>query len=183
MLNILPTEEKKKVLVEYRLRLATISIFAVGSLVLASLFLLTPSYLLAVSKHNEVMDSLAALEEKDSRGGQEKDVNLQIIAVNKKIDLFLKVGTPGALKPASVITKITDIKGDAIRITGLTFDATADQERVVITGIALDREKLSKFIEALKKDPAFTSIDLPISSYVKSSNIDFSAVIVRKTKK
>lgn len=183
MLNILPTEEKKKVLIEYRLRLATISVFAVGSLVMASLFLLAPSYLLAVSKHNEVMNNLAALEEKDSRGGQEKDVNLQIIAVNKKIDLFLKVGTPGALKPASVITKIMDIKGDAIRITGFTFDATADQERVVITGTALDREKLSQFIETLKKDPAFTSVDLPISSYVKSSNIDFSAVIVRKTKK
>ena len=183
MLNILPTEEKKKVLVEYRLRLAAISVFAVGALVFASLALLAPSYLLAVSKHNEVKDSLATLEEKDSRDGQEKDVNSQIIAVNKKIDLFLKANATSTLKPPSVIIKILDIKDSAIKITGFTYDATADQERVVITGTALDREKLSQFIEALKKDPAFTSVDLPISSYVKSANIDFSAVIVRKTKK
>lgn len=183
MLNLLSTTEKKKVLVEYRLRLAVIAIFAVGALIFSSLVLLTPSYLLAVSKNNDANNILVALEEKESRVGKEKDVNLQILAVNKNIDLFLKVGTTTVLVPPVAIMKILGIRGSAIKITGFTYDAWADQERIVINGIALDRERLSQFVETLKKDPAFTSIELPISSYVKSANIDFSVVITRKTKK
>lgn len=183
MLNILSTTEKKKILTEYRLRLAVVSIFAVGSLILASLVLLAPSYFLAISKYNDANNMLEVLEGKNGREGQEKDVNKQIAAINKNVDLFLKAGTPGALLPSSVVTKILNTKGSAIKIISFTYDASPTQERIVVAGSALDREKLAEFIEALKKDPAFTSVDIPISSYVKSSNIEFSAVIIRGAKK
>lgn len=183
MLNILATEEKKKILTEYRLRLAVVSVFAVATLVFSSLILLSTSYLLAVSKYNDAKSELGALQEKDSREGQEKDVNARILAVNKNIDLFLKPKTANTLTPSSIITKILDIKGNAIKIIGFTYDTNADQERIVVTGIARSRDSLAQFVETLKKDPTFTSVDVPISSYVKSANIDFSAVIVKGTKK
>ncbi|MBI5078210.1 MAG: hypothetical protein HZB11_02505 [Candidatus Yonathbacteria bacterium] len=183
MLNILATEEKKKILTEYRLRLAVVSVFAVAALVFSSLILLSTSYLLAVSKYNDAKTGLVALQEKDNRESQEKDVTARILAVNKNIDLFLKSDTTSTLMPSSVITKILDIKGSAVKIIGFTYDANAGQERIVVIGTALNRDSLARFVEALKKDPMFTSVDVPISSYVKSSNIDFSVVIVRKTKK
>ena len=183
MLNILSTEEKKKILTEYRLRLAVVSVFAVAALVFSSLVLLVPSYLLAVSKYNDTKNSLESLEGKDNRIDKEKSTNAQILAVNKKIDIFLKTNTANTLVPSVVITKILSSKGDAIKITGITYSALLDQERIVVTGVALNRDKLAQFVDTLKKDKSFTSVDVPISSYVKSTNINFSAVIVRGTKK
>ena len=88
MLNILAIEEKKKIITEYRLRLAVVSVFAVAALVFSSLVLLAPSYLLAVSKYNDVSQELVSLEAKAGIRGQEKNVNMQINDVNKKINLF-----------------------------------------------------------------------------------------------
>ena len=182
MLNILPTEEKKKILVEYRLRLGVVSVFALGALVFSSLVLLAPSYMLAVVKYNGISEELSALELKQSNVGQEKEVGAQIRDENKKIDLFLKGDTSGRLSPPQAILNIIGIKGDAIKIQGFIYDASALQERLVVTGVAADREGLARFVETLKKDPTFTKVELPISSYVKSSNIDFSVVVERAVK-
>lgn len=183
MLNILPKEEKKKILLEYRLRLAVVSVFAVGALILSNLVLLATSYLLTVTKNNEAKNTLVTLEEGQGRAGNEKDINAQVASVNKNIALFLKPSPQGVVLPSSSIKKILEIKGDAIKISGFTYDVGVDQERIVITGTALDRDKLAGFIEVLKREPTFTSVDLPISSYVKSTDINFSAVIVKKSKK
>lgn len=182
MLNILATTEKKNVLLEYRLRLAVVSVFAIGSLVLASLILLAPSYVLALSKYGTAEKQLAVLEAKYSGTGQEKEIGAQIRDINTKILLLLSGDTSTRLSPSEATLNILKIKSSAIKISAFTYDATATQERIVLTGTATDRDSLATFIETLKKDPTFTSITLPISSYVKSTNIDFSIVAERKTK-
>ena len=198
MLNIFPTEEKKKVLAEYRLRLGVVAVFALAALVLSSLALLVPSYLIAVSKYKGTSVELSSLELKQGRAGQEKEVGTQIREENKKIDIFLKGLKPdlqvrptaegglgdtgGRLIPPQTILNIINIKSDAIKIQGFTYDASAGSERLVVTGVASDRDGLAHFVETLKKDPIFTKVELPISSYVKSSNIDFSIVVERAGK-
>lgn len=183
MLNILPKEEKKKILTEYRLRLAAVSFFAIATLTFSSLILLVPSYLLAVLKYNNAAQELAGLETKTNIvTGQEKNVDTQITALNKKINLLLSGDTNRQLSPSQVIINILSIKGVMIKISGFTYEAIADQERVVLSGNAVNRDSLAQFVETLKKDPSFISVDLPISSYVKSTNIDFSIVVVRGTK-
>lgn len=179
MQNLLPEEEKKKVLTEYRLRLGVVILFATGTLVAISLILLAPSYILAISKNNFVSDELAKLELKETSSTQEKDVATKIKEVNKKITLFLgdQNGTP--LIPSVFFMKIIDIKTPAIKITGFSYDATALRARVVVTGHADDRDSLAKFLDDLKNEKTFTKADLPISSYVKSTNIDFSIVLER----
>lgn len=183
MLNILSIAEKKKILVEYRFRLAVVSIFAVGALVLASLVLLAPSYLLAVAKYNGISAELARLEAKQGSTAQEKDINAQIININKKIDLFLKGGVNATSSPSQIILNILNDKGNSIKIQGFTYDAGVGLGRFVVVGTAIDRDSLAQFVERLKKEPTFTKVDLPISSYVKSANIDFSIVIERGVKK
>lgn len=177
MLNILATEEKKKILIEYRLRLGVISVFAVAALVFASLVLLAPSYLLAVSKYNNAKNELATLEEKYGGTGKEKDVATQIRDINNKIALLSGGDTGDRLSPPQVSIDILKTKSKAIKIYGFTYDATTNQERIVLTGIAANRDSMANFIETLKKDAMFTNVTLPISSYVKSTDIDFSVVL------
>lgn len=182
MLNILSTTEKKKVLLEYRLRLAVVAVFSTAVVALASLILLTPSFLLAVTKYNTAEKQLAVLEEKYGGTAKEKDLGAQIRDINSKILLLTSGGATERLSPPQAVLNILKLKGSAIKIQGLTYDATATQERVVLVGVARDRDALAAFVETLKKDSTFTTITLPISSYVKSTNIDFSLVAERKPK-
>lgn len=182
MLNILPYEEKKKNLTEYRIRLAIVGVFAVAALVLASLVLLVPSYMLAVSKYNFVADELARLEQKQSGAGQEKEVSAQIKEVNKKINLFLGTEKGVTRTPSEVILEIIAAKDPAVKVQSILYDIKPDLERLVLSGKANDRDSLARFIETLKKDPSFSKVDLPIGSYVKSTNIDFTLVLERTVK-
>lgn len=182
MLNILALEEKKKILVEYRFRLAIVSVFAVGALVLASLILLIPSYILATTKYSNAEKEFAVLEGKYGGTGKEKDIATQIRDINTKIALLLKGSTSVQLSPLQAILEIVNIKGDAIKVSGFMYDPAAGRERIVLNGVARDRDSLANFIEMLKKEPTFVNVTLPISSYVKSVNIDFSIVVERSAK-
>lgn len=182
MLNIIPSEEKKKVLTEYRMRLAIVAVFAVATLVLSSLILLVPSYMLAVSKYNFVADELARLEKKQSGAGQEKEVSAQIKEVNKKISLFLGDEKGANRTPSEVILGVIAAKEPAVKVQSILYDIKPDLERLVLSGKANDRDSLARFVEMLKKDPYFSKVDLPIGSYVKSTNIDFTLVLERTVK-
>lgn len=183
MLNILPTEEKKKILTEYRLRLAVVCVFAVATLTFSSLILLVPSYLLAALKYNNAAQEFVRIESKTSLiDGQERNIDAQIIDINKKIKLFLSGDTNKQLSASQAVIDILSIKEPSIKIYGFTYEASVNQERVVISGVALNRDSLALFVETLKKDPSFISVELPISSYVKSENIDFSIVAIRGIK-
>ena len=183
MLNILPHEEKKKVITEYRLRLSVVAVFSVAALVLASLVLLVPSYMLAVSKYNFVAGELARLEQQQGGASQEREVEAQTKEVNKKISLFLGDGKVGARTPSEIILGVIAVKGPAIKIQSILYDINLEREHLVISGRAGDRDSLALFVETLKKDPSFSKVDLPIGSYVKSTNIDFSLVLERAVKK
>ncbi|MFZ2831907.1 MAG: PilN domain-containing protein [Minisyncoccia bacterium] len=182
MLNILAITEKKKILTEYRLRLATVVFFGLAMLILASVVLLLPSYLLASAKYSSAENQFAKLEEVYGKGGQEKEITAQISDVNSKVKLLLGADVGTRLLPSEEIANILEIKVPAIKISGLTYEVIGAQERITMTGTALDRDSLATFFDNLKKDPTFTSVTLPISSYVKSVNIDFSIVAERKPK-
>lgn len=178
MLNLLPLQEKKKTLTEYRLRFFAFAVFTLGALIVANLALLTPSYLLAVSKYDSISADLAARQAKQGIGGQAKTIDGQVRAVNKKIALFSSDGSTKRVSPADVNAKIIEIKSAAIKIQSFSYDASGPQERIVVSGLADDRDSLAAFVDALKKEGTFSSVDLPVSSYVKSTNIDFSIALV-----
>jgi hypothetical protein len=137
--------------------------------------------LLAETKFSESERALAALQQKYGDNTQEKDISTQIRDINNKILLLTSTSDGTQLLPSQTIQGILTTKTPAIKIIGITYESTAALDRIVLTGTALDRDSLALFAEDLKKDPTFTNVTLPISSYVKSTNIDFSIVIERKT--
>lgn len=183
MINILQTEEKKKIISEYHFRLGIVSMLALSALIFSSLVMLAPSYFLAVSKYNNAKSELAVLESKQNNNMHGKNTNTEIVGINKKIDLFLKGVEKESPSPAHIILNILNIKSGAIKIQGFMYDASGEHERCVITGTAIDRDSLAQFVESLKKESTFAKVDIPISSYVKSNNIDFSIAIEHGSKK
>lgn len=182
MINVFATKEKKKILNKYRIRLAIVSLIVADILLIANLVLFMSPYLLSVSKYNNLEKELVSLEEVYGGGVKEKDVSSQVVDINNKITLLLKASAETQLSPYQVMSDILRDKSHMIKIYGFTYDSVVNQERVVITGEALDRDSLSSFFEELKKDTRFTNVALPISSYVKSEDIEFSVVLERNTK-
>ncbi|MGB2580355.1 MAG: hypothetical protein WBC83_01555 [Minisyncoccia bacterium] len=182
MINIFATKEKKKILNKYRIRLTIVSLIVADILITSNLILFMSPYLLSISKYNNLKKELATLEEVYGGGVKEKDVDSQVIDINNKISVLLKASAKTQLSPYQVISDIINNKSRRIKIYGVTYDSVVNQERVVITGEALERDSLSGFFEELKKDTRFTDVTLPISSYVKSENIEFSVVLERNTK-
>lgn len=177
MINIFDITEKKKILTEYHIRLGVVSIGAVGALILASLILLIPSYIFAVNKYNNAERDIAIYEQKYGNDQKEKDLGAQIRNANTKTLLLATDDATTQVQPSQTISDILKIKGNLIKISSITYDINTTQQRIVLVGVALTRDGLAGFVDALKKLPNFTSAQLPISSYVKSTNIDFSIVL------
>lgn len=182
MANILPQTEKKKILSEYRLRLGVVSVFVAAALIVANILLLTPSYLLVLTKHNLALEHLANLEKRQDGAELEKEVNKRIKELNQKIARLNGIGKEGFVPPFDTFLNIIEIKNPAIKINGFLYDKNKTRERIVVSGRATTRDGLALFLENLKKDPTYAKVELPINSYVKSDNIDFSITIERAIK-
>lgn len=177
MFNLLPTIEKKKILNEYRIRLTIIIIIAIGALVLASLELLVPSYFLASIKNKNAQATVEILEEKYGDNTKEKELAVVIKNINKKIMLLGGEETATSLTPTELIDTVLGINDGDIKMGTISYDLAKGKERVIVSGVARNRDSLSSFVEALKDEPSFTTVTLPISSYVKSKDISFSIVM------
>lgn len=186
MLNILPTEEKKKNLKEYKLRLTVVVLGMLIFLVVVNLALLSPAYLNAFTREADAQARIVNFTGKSAAEAlrEERDATALLVDVNKKINIFLgtTASTTARLTPSEAFENILALKTSAIKISGITYDATPDREQFIVAGNALTRDSLAQFVEALKKSGVFTTVDLPIQSYVKSTNIDFTVTLVRALK-
>lgn len=176
MINLLPTEEKKKTRAEYRFRLGAIVALTVALLFLISLVLLSPVYLLTLSKYQFASEKLVKLETEQGQKEQEKEIDARIKAVNKEIALFSKENKDQVVF-SEIVTKIIELKGSTIKIQNMFYEINSGRGHFIISGRADDRDNLALFIEKLKKDSFFTTVDIPISSYIKSADIDFSVIL------
>lgn len=180
MANLLPQEEKKREHMTYRLRLGVVAGIAIAFLAAANLALLAPSYLRAGAKEQvaeaRVTQISGVSAEEQSRA--EEIAREDARAFEKKITLFLGARTVAEeAYPARVITDILALREDTVRIQSISYDKTDTRERFVVAGISTTRDHLARFVEALKKDTRFTKVEIPISSYVKTNNINFSIAL------
>lgn len=189
--NLLPSEEKKKNRKRYLLRLSTTGAYVVVFLMLINFALLLPSYIMARSKKSiaETRIENTTGMSAEERERLEKETELSIKELNKKLETFsadTKTATT-IISPAQTIKKILELKSATIKVQGIVYEKTSDRERFVVTGRSAQRDDLAQFVEVLRKDPFFTKVELPLSSYVKSTDISFSLVlehmlIVKKNK-
>lgn len=186
MANLLPQEEQKKIAKEYHVRLATVSVFVCAVLVVVNLVFLAPAYLEAYYKERDAVSRIERFSNSSTGevGPSDEELNKRVLALNKKILSFIPKGDEGLSRsvPTTVLAKIIDAKTSGVRITGFTYNFEQGRERFVVSGIARDRASLAAYVDTLKKDTYFTTTELPIQSYVKSVDIDFTLTLVRVVK-
>ena len=178
MINLIPNEEKKKKVKDFYFRLAVVFWAVLGcSMIIASVAIL-PSYFLSSVKKNLVNTKLEAQKrEIDPLLGQE---TLAVVSdLEKKLKIIEDAEQNKYIISQSVIGKIVLKKMPDIKITGIVYESNYPGSKTIsVNGTAGSRERLLLFRRALENDVAFKKVDLPISNFIKGSNIKFSLSLI-----
>ena len=176
MINLIPNTEKKKMIQDFYFRLIVMVFLALGSVALIASIVLFPSYFLSTVKKNLISEKLNK-ELAEPIDDISKKTLSAITNLDQKLSLLEKAeGIAGKKFSVSerIINEILSKKISGIRITEISFKNDADKDmQVSIRGLAPSRERLLLFRLALENDPLFKKVDLPISNFVKGSNIVF----------
>jgi len=174
MLNLLPQEDKKKLVTDYKLRFSTTTAAFICILLIVAIVGLLPAYL---SRRSE-MQSL--MEQKQQADAQNSEASLQeagrLAAENQVLVAFLGKRVD-ALRQApattAIIQGVLDKKTNKVTLTSLEVSGN----QVSVRGVAETRANLIAFHEALRQNPLFKNSILPISDLAKSVRVEFSIAI------
>lgn len=175
MLNLLTKPEKKKIIREYRVRFWVVAFALALAGEVISLILLIPPYLSAQSRLN-LLDS-------QSMGLQVKNITAEssrlgavVRQTNMYLNAFNSSSTP--IGVARFIQSIVDTKGGSVRFKSLFYKPGGGKQRILISGNANSRQSLLDFAKNIKSLPGVVSVDLPVSNFAQSKDINFSVDIL-----
>ncbi len=175
MFNLLPEPEKKQILDEYKLRRLIVLLFFIFVIGLVALISIFPSYILASAKINEAQGNLLSVKNSPIFSEGIALTN-QITQVNQK--LVALQPPPGEAYVEDIFNAVIKHKIPTVRINGLSFArGTSGGSDLVVSGVASSRDALSAFVDALKQEPLFSNVNLPVSNFAQDVNADFSVDI------
>jgi uncharacterized protein (UPF0210 family) len=171
MINLIPNKDKKHMRQDFYFRLTTIVFMALALSMVVACIALFPAYLLSSVKKD--LASTQALDKKNEAMPRvDEDTNLAINDLNKKIALVERAEKNKFSVSSVIVDQILNSITEDIKITSIAYDESPDKA-LSVRGQAANREKLLVFRKALESNPFFQKVDLPISNFVKDSDIKF----------
>ena len=174
MINLIPKEEEKIMKKDFFLRLSSMILISFSIYFLIASFSVLPSYFISSAKVSVIEETLNTETDSTSSTSYEEYTNLAG-EINKKLDFIER---EKFLPSVRVIDTILLEKRSDIKITQILYENEANGKKVSITGLAPSREILLLFRLALENNPAFKSVNLPVSNFVKGSNIQFNLNLI-----
>ena len=173
MINLIPIEEKKKMVKDFYLRFIIICMINLGFVALIGSVALLPSYFFVSTKENVIKNKI---ENQNSIPLSTPDIetSTSVSSINKRLQIIENAKQNKFFVTQKVINEILIKKIPEIKINQITYEGnTPDGKKIQISGSAPSREKLLFFRLALEDSGAFKKVDLPISNFVKGSDISF----------
>ncbi|MFA7252856.1 MAG: hypothetical protein WC027_03295 [Candidatus Paceibacterota bacterium] len=180
MANLITEKQKKEVASEYWIRLTAMSFWLISLLGVFLLAYIIPYYLSVSKKDLVVADkfqSVISVENKENVGESVSRI------VNRTLDEITVAETYSQRSDQASVgfTKIINSKNNNIQISRLSFSLiNKDQAQFLINGVSRNRDGLVSFVEALKSEAGFASVESPISDFAKDTNIPFTVNIKTK---
>lgn len=173
MINLIPKEEKKKMITDFYYKLAILFVVMLDFCILVAFFSILPSYFISSIKYslisakleNQKLEPLSPLGEESLALVKDIDKKLVLVENFEKNKFLLSV---------QVINAILSEKRPDIKITQILYENNEiNGRKISLTGIASSREVLLSFRQTLEDNPTFKNVVLPISNFVKGSDINF----------
>lgn len=178
MINLIPKEEKKKMVIEFYFRLAILFVFMMDFCILVAFFSLLPSYFISSIK-NSLISTRLENQKLEPLPLSVKDSFFLLKEIDNKIIFVEKFEENKFLLSVKVINAILLNKRPDIKITQILYENKGiNEKKISITGIAPSREVLLLFREALENSSTFKNVNLPISNFIKGSNINFNLSLI-----
>lgn len=177
MINLIPKQEEERIIRDFYLRVLAVFFLILGFAVSIASVAVLPSYIFSIERKDFVLDKL-----EQTVGQPVSGLNKEAAETIKNLDGMLGL-IEGAKKNNYIVTekiidKVLAKKIPGIKINKISYDNSADGKEVGISGIASNRENLLAFRRAFENDADFKKVDLPVSNFVKGSDIIFYLNIV-----
>ncbi len=173
MINLIPNQEKKKMVKDFYFNLVFVSVCALCVATFIGILALLPAYFFSSSKIR-VANNKLELQKNNPAPLFDQETSRIIDDLNTKINLIEDAEKNKFSITDKIINTIFSKKSSSIKITQLSYSREASGvKKVSISGVAPSREVLLSFRKALEGSPSFKSVDLPISNFIKDSNIQF----------
>jgi hypothetical protein len=177
MANLITEKQKREIKIDYYVRFSAVVLFIFSLLGIFLLAYVIPYYISVNRKYNLVAEQFKSLDNKADITGQSIALVNQTAEELSAVDLYYAKGS----SPSVYFNKIIENKNPNIKITRLSFSLPkADQAQLLVSGLANNRDGLVLFIEDLKSRAGFASVESPVSSFAKESNIAFTLNIKTK---
>ncbi len=176
MFNLLPEKEKEKLRSEYKMR--RWSVFFVFVLIsgVVSIILFAPTYFVVYFEKQHLANFLEEikLESKEI-------INPKVLEELSDASEIVKLLEPHTEEVfvAELIRAVLERKPTGISITSFSFEKTGGGKelRASLAGFAETREVLLEFSNELKKEDHVTDVEIPLASFTREENLDFSLQI------
>ncbi len=171
MLNLLPKDQKQKIIHEYHIRFWVV-IFALSlSAEIISLILLAPSFITAQMRL-QVLNTQSAGTKAQDIASETANYESIVKQTNSYLSAFASTST--STDGVDIIKNIVAIRGKAIKLNSFVYKTQNGQAQLAVIGTANTRQDLLDFNDNLQAQPGITSSDLPISDFVEAQNISFT---------
>lgn len=171
MLHLLPEQQKKAVLSEYRKRLGIVSSLFIIFLSVTGSILMLPSYIYSQTRYSDVKQAKRTTDQKLAE--QQGDKVAEIVkAITDNIDALQPLGASDL--PSDVFKRLVANIQSGIGLTHITYKVETDGKiNLQIIGKATARKDLTEFIRTLQADKYFEGAKLPLSNFTRERDIDF----------
>ncbi len=173
MINLIPKEEKKKMIYGFYYRLVILFFTILGT----SFFILSlanlPAYFLSSTKVS-IAEANLNTQKNEPVPVPDQEALAVINDLNAKLAVIEDAKKKDFRISQDVLSAIIAKKSPSIKITDVSYsNEPLKGNRVSLQGVAPSREILLTFRQALEDDPMFKNVDLPVSNFVKGSDIKF----------
>lgn len=174
MSNLLQQTEKRAIVRMYRKRFIGVAFLALSALLVAACLLTLPSFLFLKSHE------LVLVAKRDTLAGYEtstiaKSLTTAVTDVNTRLAVFPASETASPLI-ADFMNPVLLAKNNSIHLVGFSYvpSTKPGKAEVKITGTADSRVALLAFTDRLKKVGSFEGVNVPITNFIKDSNVPFT---------
>lgn len=179
MINLIPPEEKKELAENKKQKLIIICGF-LGFLFCLSLVLGLVSVKFYVAGQNLYQTVFYEAAQKEFSSHENQEIKKEIISFRRDIDR-INAFYAADIDLTFLLEKFISALNPGVLLKSISYQS--ETASFNITGFSEKREDLLLFKNNIENDPAFKNIEFPPASWVKSENVDFSAIFKAKTLK
>lgn len=177
-INVLPIENKKIISKNYWTRFICMLLSVLALTGVVSILLLFPSYFFSKEKEQLAENRLETF---NLANPDLKTDNLDQIIIDINSKLGLLSNKPSTNVGEKIMSNLIASKPNGISFSQILYNKRTDGVSVIeVHGNASDRTVLRNLKSLLESNPNFSAVDLPVSNFIESSNINFKVSMTIK---